>query len=267
MKILHLTIIAIVCIVVIGIASLVSINLSPITNESTKYAFEGDYKISKDMMVIFNDKSFFVSKADSSYYHGAMTGSNCVYFSMPQSNGPVNPGGFVQTNVFFPDGIEENLTTGYGGHPPNPITVFTKHENPQAGITWYTNGSVNLIVSNDNKINSLGPESPNITTIIIPDGINYLESGKNFVPRLLNVTIGVNNTVRWINGDSQPITITASQDDCYSLFVSEGHYLDSAGVIKKGESYNYTFTKAGKFRYVSQYPWANGWVQVSYLNK
>lgn len=255
------------CIAIIGTASLVLVNSQPTKKEVTNYAFEGDYKISSDMEASFNGKPFFVSKADPAYYNGAMTPSNCVYFDIPQSDSPPNPGGFIPTSVYFPDGTIEKLTTGHGAHPPNTITVLTRHENPQAGITLYPNGSANLLVSDDNQTNLPNPESPNVSIIIIPDGLGNLGSGKNFVPRVVNVTLGVNNTVRWTNESSEPIAIMASQGDCYSLFVSTGHYLDSGEIIKKGQSYNYTFTKAGKFRYVSQYPWANGWVQVSALNK
>lgn len=264
MKIPYITIISIaVLAIIISVYVFLLIQNQPTKSESTKYAFEGDYAISSDMKTTFNNKPFFVSKADPSYYNGAMTPSNCVYFSMPQSGGPTDPSGFIQTNVYFPDGIKENLTTGYGGHPPNPITVLTKHENPQAGITRYTNGSVNLLVSDDNQTDLQSQESPNVTTLIIPDGLENPDSGKNFVPHVMNVTIGVNNTVRWTNEGDIPIAIMANQDDCYSLFVGTGHYLDSGSAINKGESYNYTFTKAGKFRYISQWPWANGWVQVS----
>ena len=261
MKTLHLSIIVIACIAIIGIISLVLINSQPTNYETNKYVFGGDYKISNEMTAIFNGKPFFVSKADVQYYDGGGNPSHCVNFFIPYFNNPPNPSGFVRTIVHFPDGIEENLTSGYGGHPPNIITVLTKHENPQAGLRWYTNGSVNFLVGIDNPANLPNQESPHITTIIIPDGLENQPTTKNFEPRDVNVTIGTNNTVRWIHEGSLPIKIMSSEDDCYSLFESTGHYLDSA-MIKKGESFNYTFTKVGKFRYISQWPWANGWVQV-----
>jgi plastocyanin len=262
MKTLHFSIIVIACAATIG-TTFVLINFQPTKNESTKYAFEGDYEISHDMKTTFNNKPFFVSKAGPEFYNGMIMSSNCVNFDIPQSSGPPNPSGFIQTSIYFPDGIIENLTTGYGGHPPTPVTKLTKHEDPQAGITWYADGSVNLLVSDDNQTGLSSLESPNVSAITIPDGMNNPQTTKNFVPRILNVTIGVNNTVRWTNEGDMPIIIMASQDSCHSLFVDTGHYLDSGGIIKKGGSYNYTFTKAGKFRYISQWPWANGWVQVS----
>lgn len=265
MKTLYLGI-TVLCIVIMGVTLLVLINFQSTQNKSSKYLFEGNYEISSDKKTIFNNKPFFVSKAGPEFHNGMIMSSNCVNFAIPQSRDPTNPSGFIQTNVYFPDGAVENLTTGYGGHPPNPITMLTKHENPQAGITWYTNGSVNLLVSNDNQTSLLNPQSPNVSIVTIPDGLNNPASGKNFVPRVLNVTIGVNNTVRWANEGDMPIAIMASQDSCYSIFMDTGHYLDSNGIIHKGASYNYTFPKEGKFRYVSQYPWANGWIHVSTLN-
>ena len=127
-------------------ASFALIDLQSKNNESDKYVFEGNYEISKDMTGSLGGKSFFVSQPypenyvnDSIQFHG-------VIFSTLDHNIDTNPSGFVSNLVRFYDGINETLTTGYGGHPPNTITVLTKHQNPQAGLTRYNNGSVNFLV-------------------------------------------------------------------------------------------------------------------------
>jgi len=148
MKTLHFSIIiGIVGMAAIGVATFTLIDLQSKNNESDKYVFEGNYEISKDMSGSLGGKSFFVSQSypenyvnDSIQFHG-------VIFSTLDRNNDNNPSGFVSNLVRFSDGINETLTTGYGGHPPNTITVLTKHQNPQAGLTRYNNGSVNFLVN------------------------------------------------------------------------------------------------------------------------
>ena len=148
MKTLHISlIIGITGMTAIGITSFALIDLQSKNNESTKYVFEGKYEISKDMTGSIGGKSFFVSQLypenyvnDSIQFHG-------VIFSTLDRNGDTDPSGFVSNLVRFSDGINETLTTGYGGHPPNMITILTKHQNPQAGLTRYNNGSVNFLVN------------------------------------------------------------------------------------------------------------------------
>lgn len=148
MKTLHLSIIiGIASMTTIGVAFFILIDLQSKNNESDKYVFEGNYEISKDMTGSVGGKSFFVSQQypenyvnDSIQFHG-------VFFSTPDRNNDTNPSGFVSNLVRFSDGNNETLTTGYGGHPPNTITVLTKHQNPQAGLTRFSNGSVNFLVN------------------------------------------------------------------------------------------------------------------------
>ncbi len=148
MKTLHLgIIIGITGMAVIGMTSLVLIDLQSKTNESDKYVFEGNYEISKDMVGSVGDKSFFVSQSYQENYVNYSIPFHGVIFSTLDRNNDNNPGGFVSNLVRFSDGTNETLTTGYGGHPPNTITILTKHQNPQAGLTRYDNGSVNFLVN------------------------------------------------------------------------------------------------------------------------
>lgn len=148
MKTLHLGIIVgITGMIAIGVISFILIDLQSKNNESDKYVFEGNYEISKDMTGSVDGKSFFVSKSYPEDYVNDSISFYGVIFSTPDYSGPTNPGGFISNLVRFSDRINETLTTGYGGHPPNAITVLTKHQNPQAGLTRYSNGSVNFLVN------------------------------------------------------------------------------------------------------------------------
>jgi len=148
MKNLHLSIIiGIAGMTALGVASFTLIDLQSKNNESDKYVFEGNYEISKNMTGYVNGKSFFVSQSYPENYVNDAIQFHGVIFSILDSTNGNNPSGFVSNLVRFSDGIDETLTTGYGGHPPNTITVLTKHQNPQAGLTRYNNGSVNFLVN------------------------------------------------------------------------------------------------------------------------
>ena len=148
MKTLHLSIIiGIAGMTAIGVASFTLIDLQSKNSESDKYVFEGNYEISKDMIGSAGGKSFFVSQTYPENYVNDFIQFHGVTFSTLNLNNDTNPSGFVSNLVRFSDGINETLTTGHGGHPPNTITILTKHQNPQAGLTRYNNGSVNFLVN------------------------------------------------------------------------------------------------------------------------
>jgi plastocyanin len=112
----------------------------------------------------------------------------------------------------------------------------------------------------------------NITTVIIPQGVENASSGKNYDPQYLHVVIGVNNTVKWINEDSVPSSIIADNQNDQDFFdaTSKQTYLNFQSsssklpnFLNQGESFEYTFTKVGYFGYHSvPHPWMRGWVLV-----
>ena len=146
MKTPHLLIITLSCITTIGIIAFVLIGMQSKNNENNMYVFEGDYGISNNMTTIY-DKSFFVSQSYPQDYVSDAIQFHGVIFSMSNYTGFTNPSGFIGNLIQFTDNTNETLTTGYGGHPPNTVTVLTRHENPQAGVTRYSNGSVNFLVN------------------------------------------------------------------------------------------------------------------------
>lgn len=200
MKTLHLSIIiGLAGMTAIGIASFTLLDVQSKNNESGKYVFEGNYEISQNMTGSVGGKSFFVSPPYPENYVNDSIQFHSVIFSTSDRNNDTNPSGFVSNLVRFSDGINETLTTGYGRHPPNTITILTKHQNPQAGLTRYSNGSINFLVNTHmpvvtglNETYSTG-EKTNITInsyTLASNDTTYLsqtiDEWKNKTPEQLN---------------------------------------------------------------------------------
>ena len=146
MKTLHLLIITLSSIATIGIISFVLIDMQSKNNENNMYVFEGNYGITNNITTIYG-KSFFVSQSYSQDYVNDAIPFHGVIFSMPNYTRFTDPGGFIGNMVRFTDNTNETLTTGHSEHPTNTMTILTRHENPQAGVTRYNNGSVNFLVN------------------------------------------------------------------------------------------------------------------------
>ncbi len=77
----------------------------------------------------------------------------------------------------------------------------------------------------------------------------------NFVPKLLNIQLGIDNHIVWTNVDDVAHTVTPDQstEDSYS-----GEF-GSTGVIMPGETYEFTFTKPTEVPYHCEpHPWMTG---------
>jgi plastocyanin len=77
----------------------------------------------------------------------------------------------------------------------------------------------------------------------------------NFVPKLLNIQLGIDNHVVWTNVDDVAHTVTADHktEDTYS-----GEF-GSTGVIMPGETYEFTFTEPNQVPYHCEpHPWMTG---------
>jgi len=98
------------------------------------------------------------------------------------------------------------------------------------------------------------------TIIDMIPGSSSPEQQDNFVPKLVNIQLGIDNHVVWNNKDATPHTVTpdnASLEDSYS-----GPF-GSPGVVKPGESYEFTFTEPVKFSYhCSPHPWMTGTLKI-----
>ena len=97
------------------------------------------------------------------------------------------------------------------------------------------------------------------TTIKIIVGSADPNQQDNFVPKLVNVQLGIDNHVIWDNVDATPHTVTPDHraEDSYS-----GPF-GSTGVIKAGDKYEFTFTEEHEIDYHCEpHPWMKGKIVV-----
>jgi len=94
------------------------------------------------------------------------------------------------------------------------------------------------------------PTSPSTSLVTILPGAAYPNS-TGFSPPTITVVIGVNNTVEWVNNDTAPHTVTATDRS-----------FDS-GNMNPADTWTYTFTQSGTYTYTCSYhPWMKGTVIV-----
>ena len=100
----------------------------------------------------------------------------------------------------------------------------------------------------------LHPTNPeNIINMII--GSASPEQQDNFVPKLVNIQLGIDNYVVWVNQDDVAHTVTPDHraTDSYS-----GDF-GSPGVVLPGETYEFLFTEPHEIPYHCQpHPWMTG---------
>ncbi len=98
------------------------------------------------------------------------------------------------------------------------------------------------------------------TTIEIILGSANTEQQDNYVPKLVNLQLGVDNMVIWDNVDDTAHTVTPDHrhEDSYS-----GSF-GSTGVILPGEKYEFLFTESQTVDYHCEpHPWMKGKVVVT----
>ena len=99
----------------------------------------------------------------------------------------------------------------------------------------------------------LHPTTENIISMI--PGSALEEQQDNFVPKLVNIQLGIDNLVTWTNDDDVAHTVTPDHrmEDSYS-----GPF-GSSGVIMPGETYEFLFTEPHEVTYHCQpHPWMTG---------
>lgn len=87
--------------------------------------------------------------------------------------------------------------------------------------------------------------SGEVSVVVIPEGASIIDSGKTFDPPVVRVIIGLNNTVRWTNQDNVANWIEANSYDDPDF----ANATLTPRLIPPGESFEYTFSKAGEFGY------------------
>jgi len=103
-------------------------------------------------------------------------------------------------------------------------------------------------------------EPVGVTKIDIIIGSGLPDQKDNFVPKLVNIQLGIDNVVIWTNQDDTAHTVTPDHRmaDSYS-----GDF-GSSGVIKPGEEYEFLFTTANVVEYHCEpHPWMKGKLEIT----
>ena len=103
-------------------------------------------------------------------------------------------------------------------------------------------------------------DAENIINII--KGSSSPEQQDSFVPKLVNIQLGIDNRVVWENIDDTAHTVTADAGQEYKDPYS-GQF-GSVGVVKPGEKYEFLFTQDVEIAYHCEpHPWMKGKVIVT----
>ena len=98
------------------------------------------------------------------------------------------------------------------------------------------------------------------TIIEIIPGSASADQQDNFIPKLVNIQLGIDNHIIWKNLDDVPHTVTPDHRmaDSYS-----GDF-GSPGVIKAGEEYEFLFTEDHIVEYhCTPHPWMTGKLEIT----
>ena len=99
--------------------------------------------------------------------------------------------------------------------------------------------------------NSTNSTSLSIVQVSIENGSGVNPNSPGYSPPKITIVIGINNTVRWMNYDSMPHTVTAV----------DGSF--DSGNLDPGQSFVHTFNTPGTYVYVCIYHhWMEGTVIV-----
>jgi len=100
-------------------------------------------------------------------------------------------------------------------------------------------------------------EQTNISMILGSANPNQQD---NFVPKLVNIQLGIDNHIIWINDDDTPHTVTPD----HSIADSYSGPFGSSGVVKAGEKYEFLFTESHEIEYHCEpHPWMTGTIIVT----
>jgi len=99
-----------------------------------------------------------------------------------------------------------------------------------------------------------------VTDINIIPGSALETQQDNFVPKLVNLQLGVDNHVIWTNTDEVAHTVTPdtpTEDSFSGIF-------DSPGVILPGKTYEFVFTEDNEIDYhCTPHPWMTGKIIIT----
>lgn len=106
------------------------------------------------------------------------------------------------------------------------------------------------------------PTMPAVSIVTIPENASLESSGGGFEPSPIEVVIGVNNTVRWVNQDSvmssvvadesgDPDFVNATKIRCENDDYQNCTRIPGENFLLPGETFEHTFTAPGVFDYYS----------------
>ena len=99
------------------------------------------------------------------------------------------------------------------------------------------------------------------TTIVIVPGAEIQTQEQNFVPKTIDVQLGINNLVIWKNTGDIGHTVTLDADNNFVDKYS-GKF-SSLGIIKPGATYQFLFTQEATVKYhCDPHPWMKATVNI-----
>lgn len=98
------------------------------------------------------------------------------------------------------------------------------------------------------------------TVVEMIPGSGDADQDQNFVPKILNIQLGIDNHVKWNNADDVGHTVTALHRHADSF---SGQFGGNA-IIMPGESYEFLFTESAHIEYnCIPHPWMTGEIEVT----
>jgi plastocyanin len=98
--------------------------------------------------------------------------------------------------------------------------------------------------------------------VSIIEGSSQPSQQRNFEPKEIRGTLGINNKIVWTNVDTTAHSVTT--DNQYNDQISGPfNSIDSTGLILPQKTYEFTFTKDGEYPYHCEpHPWMTGKVTI-----
>jgi plastocyanin len=128
-------------------------------------------------------------------------------------------------------------------------------------VAGFAGGAALIVLFSLGFVGSALPH-PGESIVVIPEGASLPSSiHNNFEPEIINVTIGVNNTVVWINRDITASSIIADNQDDPDFFNATS---GENSFLAPNEQFAFTFNKPGEVGYHSEpHPHMRGMVVVT----
>ncbi len=118
------------------------------------------------------------------------------------------------------------------------------NQSPESASTLQVNGSGDISPTSADVIPSKIPAIQSSDSSAANSQQTVIEyTGNGFVPK--SITVKVNTTVTWVNKDSDDVWVASAPHPQHTDLPG----FDALKGYKTGESYSYTFTKVGNWKY------------------